>query len=159
MDILEWPLVTLSLADDQTLFTFTNMAALLDKFSQSYIDSRFNQFLQYYEQNNSFNHFISIKNNHCHLLNEYHHPGEYRKLELREGSLRCTLRAHQFIYYIFTGVFAKSGEDISHLCSNKSCVNFEHLTVEPHKVNTQRRKCVDNRRCSGHVDFKNCILF
>ena len=49
--------------------------------------------------------------------------------------------------------------ETSHLCHNKLCAKIDHVSLEPHSVNTQRRACVTNGRCKGHgALYKNCIL-
>ena len=63
--------------------------------------------------------------------------------------LMCALRVTHF----------QPDYETSHLCHNKLCVNIDHLSLEPHSVNTQRRACVTNGRCIGHgAPYKNCIL-
>ena len=47
----------------------------------------------------------------------------------------------------------------SHLRHNKLCANIDHLSLEPHSINTQQRSCVTNGRCIGHgAPYKNRIL-
>ena len=38
--------------------------------------------------------------------------------------------------------------DISHICHNKCCMNIDHLALENHYTNCDRRECVHMFRCS-----------
>ena len=40
--------------------------------------------------------------------------------------------------------------ELSHLCHNKLCVKFEHLTLETHMVNCSRKDCVEQSRCTNN---------
>ena len=46
--------------------------------------------------------------------------------------------------------------DCSHLCWNSKCVNMEHVIVEPHGANGERKKCALQNNCTGHLLY-NCI--
>lgn len=51
------------------------------------------------------------------------------------------------------------GIEVSHLCHNSLCVNPQHLSYEPHQVNTIRRACVNAGRCTGHFGvYPACLL-
>lgn len=41
--------------------------------------------------------------------------------------------------------------EISHLCHCPYCVNPEHLTLETHATNVERRMCKNGRICIGHM--------
>lgn len=48
--------------------------------------------------------------------------------------------------------------DASHLCHNKTCILAEHISLEPRRVNCQRRMCVSAGKCHGHGDYPACLL-
>ena len=45
----------------------------------------------------------------------------------------------------------------SHLCHTKTCVNLNHINMEPRALNSQRNTCKRNKKCTGHVVFPDCI--
>jgi len=47
--------------------------------------------------------------------------------------------------------------DVSHVCHNKLCVRFEHLTLETHMVNCSRSECVDDSHCSN-IHNPACLI-
>ena len=49
-----------------------------------------------------------------------------------------TVNAHVLAFFLFNDkVPASSKEVVSHLCSNKKCVKFEHLVLEPQAINLE----------------------
>lgn len=48
--------------------------------------------------------------------------------------------------------------DVSHLCHNSLCINEEHLSVEPHFVNNNRRACTEKNKCISHDPYPQCKL-
>ena len=48
--------------------------------------------------------------------------------------------------------------DASHLCHNKTCIVLEHISMEPRKINSQRRRCVMEGQCLGHGVYPECML-
>ena len=63
-------------------------------------------------------------------------------------------RLYQIIYFL---KYDDIGE-ISHLCSNKNCLNIEHLIVEKHETNCSRIQCNSSKHCSGHGEDEPCVL-
>ena len=45
---------------------------------------------------------------------------------------------------------------VSHLCHNTTCVNAEHLSLEPQQLNQERKMCVKSGCCLGHSPA--CLL-
>lgn len=45
----------------------------------------------------------------------------------------------------------------SHLCHNTACYNRDHLNLEPPELNNQRKRCMQQRHCTGHLNNPNCI--
>ena len=41
------------------------------------------------------------------------------------------------------------GWEVSHLCHSKRCANPEHLSLETHEVNGERRSCDQQGHCTG----------
>ena len=55
-------------------------------------------------------------------------------------------------------------KEVSHLCHNAKCINIEHLSLEPPKVNNSRvLHCVDQQSCVQHWHegrrYADCIFF
>lgn len=71
-----------------------------------------------------------------------------------------TVSVHRLTYMlnIPTYVLEPKGYDVSHLCHEPRCCNFQHLSLEPHSVNTQRSQCKQEGHCFGHRQFKSCQL-
>ena len=63
-------------------------------------------------------------------------------------------RLYQIIYFL---KYDDIGE-ISHLCSNKKCLNIEHLIIEKHITNCSRIQCNSSKHCSGHGEDEPCVL-
>ena len=48
---------------------------------------------------------------------------------------------------------------VSHRCGVKSCINLQHLSLEPVGVNKGRNSCHRNKKCHGqHCGYPNCII-
>ena len=46
----------------------------------------------------------------------------------------------------------------SHLCHEPSCFNQDHLVLESHALNQERKVCKQNGQCKGHAGQKQCIF-
>ena len=69
------------------------------------------------------------------------------------------LLAHRVMYFISNDFLAlPAGPHVSHLCHNKVCVNFEHLSLEAANVNNTRKTCLNKRKCTGHDFYASCIF-
>ena len=64
--------------------------------------------------------------------------------------------AHRLSYMAFKGKI-KAGDEVDHLCRNRSCVNPDHLEVVPKRINVRRQfnlKSEDFSKCAyGHADY------
>ena len=49
-------------------------------------------------------------------------------------------------------------DSVSHLCNNSLCVKPEHLNIEPHSTNMERRTCLQFGHCNGHGTEPACIF-
>ena len=68
-------------------------------------------------------------------------------------------RAHRLVYMINSGnINLPRDMDCSHLCHNSLCVKFDHISLEPHRINNNRKHCLNSNTCHGHVGFNNCLL-
>jgi hypothetical protein len=48
---------------------------------------------------------------------------------------------------------------VSHLCHNRACIEYNHLNFETAATNTQRsRRCLPNRACEGHGNEPKCLF-
>ena len=143
------------------------MSHNLPKFSRQYLDKKMNDYLLFYEHDSLAKHKITILANGCHVLDIFSsHLNSYSNISLCERSrnAQCQVRAHQLVYFLFTKEVPPQNHDISHLCHNKSCINFSHLSLEPHSTNQQRMTCKTYSRgpktskCIGHQQYPDCIL-
>ena len=48
--------------------------------------------------------------------------------------------------------------DVSHRCHNSLCIRFDHLSLEPPGVNSNRKICKRCQKCHGHGQYKDCIF-
>ena len=72
---------------------------------------------------------------------------------------RTMMRVHRLAYIVHSGSLIPQQYDVSHLCHNSLCVNFHHLSLEPHHINNSRKTCSRHKRCMGHGDgYKDCIF-
>lgn len=71
---------------------------------------------------------------------------------------RKKLKVHRVQYFLTTGEMLDKNMDVSHICHKKLCINFDHLSYEPHIINCKRNSCRDNGECEGHRGYKSCIL-
>lgn len=71
---------------------------------------------------------------------------------------RVKVLAHRLTFYIQSGFVDMKNLHISHLCHNRACIRYNHLSLEPVAVNNKRKTCVLNGECVGHYGFKSCIL-
>ena len=82
----------------------------------------------------------------------------YGMIQFQFRGKRVKVRAHRLVYYIRSGFIDLKNLHVSHLCHNKSCINFEHLSLEPHDTNNKRKTCILNGECIGHCGYRSCIL-
>lgn len=68
------------------------------------------------------------------------------------------VRVHRLLYFIFTGDHALTNPamHISHKCHQKTCLQFDHLSLEPASVNNSRQICKYDG-CGGHAPYDDCI--
>ena len=147
----------------------TNMAELIKSISN---DSRrqLNEQVEEYYKDQS----ITTDVNGCHIWqlnlssNTRRNSSRYGliniKIEDKVNKTTCWRRlgAHIVVYFLRTSqVPLKGVTDISHLCHNSLCVNFDHLNREPHSINIQRytSQCKTTKICLGHTDEKSGDVF
>ena len=49
------------------------------------------------------------------------------------------------------------GLTASHLCHNTLCCREDHLSLEPHQVNCERRTCKLHKKCYRHGFHPDCV--
>ena len=73
---------------------------------------------------------------------------------------RTRMSVHRLAYIVHTKNLTISQQyDVSHLCHNSLCVNFDHLSLEPHSVNNARKTCRKQKACTGHGPHPECMGF
>ena len=80
-----------------------------------------------------------------------------------DSGVTKTVYAHRLSYFLsksdICGLFNQSTtHEVSHLCHNTLCVNADHLSFEPSKINSERKICVNSRICKHHEGFSDCLL-
>lgn len=73
---------------------------------------------------------------------------------------RLKLRVHRILFYVLTqcAPIYSQLQHVSHLCNQKLCLRFEHLSLEPAVVNNQRKTCFAAGICFGHDTYPRCAL-
>ena len=81
--------------------------------------------------------------------------------------------AHQIVFLYNVGTYYGDKkvhsyyypEELSHLCHNSLCVNFDHIKAEHTRNNKNRQKCNKQRKCTGdHIHYmhkyklSDCII-
>ena len=72
--------------------------------------------------------------------------------------------AHLLYCIQHTIILNNVSHEISHLCHNKRCISYEHLSYEPKIVNAGRDQCCRTGMCYTHVyydwgiEYPKCIL-
>ena len=52
-----------------------------------------------------------------------------------------------------------NGVEYSHLCGRHNCVNPQHVRLEPHNINMDRKRCHRTRVCEDqHGQFDRCVF-
>ena len=99
-------------------------------------------------------HFIQVRRNGCHIFDPSKNT-KYPKLTVLRGNPK-QIKVSQIVIFLQDRVIEEDpSKEISHLCHNTKCVNPEHLVLENHEINIQRKQCCLRRRCAGHVDLTN----
>ena len=67
--------------------------------------------------------------------------------------------AHRIVYALnFNTSLSNRHFHVSHLCHQKTCLNFAHLSCEPAGINSQRNSCVRENICYGHGKYPRCLI-
>ena len=77
-------------------------------------------------------------------------------VQFPDSNSRTMMRVHRLAYIVHTGSLIPRQYDVSHLCHNSLCVNFHHLSLEPHSINNSRKTCNRNKKCMGHGSEYKC---
>ena len=76
------------------------------------------------------------------------------------GQQKRRYTRHTLIKVISIGLFeVPEGLEGSHLCSNKLCLNPDHVVLESHAINKERQECSNKGFCDpnfGHIP--RCLL-
>lgn len=87
-----------------------------------------------------------------------------KKIKLPNAEDGSTLALVHRVAFAFMNnmLIGNDSDDISHLCSIKTCLYIQHLSKEPHFVNQARTSCKLQKRCIGHIhaghQYPPCIL-
>lgn len=106
---------------------------------------------------NQFNKYI-LKSSDCHLWHGRTDRYGYGQIRIVFRGSRIDLKAHRVILALTIPdqYMQYPDHDVSHLCFSRNCVNFNHLSLEPHIVNNKRLICKNEGNCCGHYGFPEC---
>lgn len=90
-----------------------------------------------------------------------HSQTQYGKVRLTVRPLGIgskTYYVHRAVWMLKHRNFTLSeAQEVSHLCGNSLCANVEHMCIEDHATNSERRHCRNQGLCTrGHSPI--CIL-
>lgn len=71
---------------------------------------------------------------------------------------RTQFKVHRLAYFLRIKQSLDPYYHVSHLCHNKLCLKFTHLSYEPALINNSRNSCKNDGECHGHRGYQNCIL-
>ena len=136
------------------------MSSAILSFPQAYLDKKKDEFKAKYKE----------RPNGCHIwTGAVSGKRGYYEGGSRYGAVKWThpvskdkivLNAHVVSFYFSSGLLPCNVNhvDISHRCHDTLCVNPEHLSREPHRVNLDRRKCRRVKSCHSHGDHPPCLF-
>lgn len=67
-----------------------------------------------------------------------------------------TVLMHRLSIAFFGGV--SKSDEVSHLCHQPSCINPDHLRYESRKLNIERQKCNQKKKCNKHKGADDCLF-
>ena len=71
--------------------------------------------------------------------------------------LQRQIPVHKLVFFLYRGrIPVFEGDEVSHLCGNERCCNVNHLTIEPHEINMERKKCHGTGLKKGEYRPKEC---
>lgn len=86
---------------------------------------------------------------------------KYSSLSIRlpwEGDKK-TESTHKYSYMLHNKKFHfEDGEEVSHRCHQRHCVNPEHLSLESKEINRERNMCRHENVCQHHTGKLDCLL-
>jgi hypothetical protein len=102
----------------------------------------------------------SAPHGHCRLWSEGVAGSGYPNMRLTvPGRPSIQYGVHQIVFSLNSGMpLNMPNYEVSHLCHQKLCVSFEHLSYEPKFVNVKRNACFTKQECDGHVPYPACVL-
>ena len=95
----------------------------------------------------------------CHIWTGPHDRHGYGIIYVTFRGKRKAVLAHRLNLYVKTMVKSLPSQcEASHRCHTKTCINPDHLSLEPKRVNMARKSCKANGECQGHRGYGRCIL-
>lgn len=83
----------------------------------------------------------------------------YGVIRLMFRNHRRRVTVHRLQYFLQNNCMPLSPQlHVSHICHNRLCVKIQHLSLEPCKVNSDRKRCNLDKACTGHRGFANCVF-
>lgn len=83
------------------------------------------------------------------------------KIKLPGHMISKSINVHRLRYMLGARNFNLNPKfDVSHICHKSLCINFDHLSYEPHNINMNRQTCKVTHppRCLGHGKNKACLI-
>lgn len=142
------------------------------------LEMNFNQKIQQISKKRAMyrNFEIKVDRNNCHFVVDNcdgYPPARSLSFisKLTGKRIRTKVRLHILFFYLEKNQVPIRNHsennnitEMSHICHNSFCLNIDHLSIEPHKINCDRRLCISsfntqNRdECIGHGTYRPCIL-
>ena len=103
----------------------------------------------------------SIEIGGCRVWNGAKNSSGYPQTKVRDPATgQMTVRSvHRIVYSIGSGNdLGRPNYQVSHLCHNRSFIEYGHLNYETSATNVQRHECWQSGTCIGHGNEPACIL-
>jgi predicted RecB family nuclease len=95
----------------------------------------------------------------CHIWIGSHDRHGYGIIYVTFRGKKKIVLAHRLKFYVETMANPLPSQcEVSHRCHTKTCINTDHLSFEPKRVNMARKLCKANGECQGHRGYRRCIL-
>lgn len=153
-----WRLSTKKMADNVDSVDVTESKLKINEFPKPYIDKQRTN-IEFKLSQESY----AVRSRGCLVWKRCRDPKKYPSVTWTHPNTalthrRSTFGLHTVIFFIFTGKVTSPGQDISHLCGNRHCVEIQHLSLESHALNVKRTDCHFKGHCLGHENAEDCLF-
>lgn len=115
--------------------------------------------LEQYKLNEKLKKYTYYSHSGCDIWQGRQDRSGYGELRFSFREKNVCLKIHRVVYALRNpGIVLSRNWHVSHLCHNRQCVTYQHLSYEPQAINNNRKVCNNNGECSGHYGYRNCLL-